>query len=88
MRLLEFVPGPDMRPEASDSIREFCDVRLGKEVVRAKDTPGFIGNRIGVYWSFVAMSEALALGLTVEEADAVVGPPMGIPKTGIFGSWT
>ena len=85
MRLLEFMPAPDMRPEASDSIREFCDVRLGKEVVRAKDTPGFIGNRVGIYWSCVAMSEALALGLTVEEADAVVGPPMGIPKTGIFG---
>lgn len=85
MRLLEFVPGPNTRSEVSDSIREFCDVRLGKEVVRAQDTPGFIGNRIGIYWSYVAMSEAIALGLTVEEADAVVGPPMGIPKTGIFG---
>ena len=85
MRLLEFVPGPNTRSGASDSIREFCDVRLGKEVVRAKDTPGFIGNRIGIYWSYVAMSEAIALELTVEEADAVVGPPMGIPKTGIFG---
>ena len=85
MRLLELVPGPNTRSEVSDSIREFCDVRLGKEVVRAKDTPGFIGNRIGIYWSYVAMSEAIALGLTVEEADAVVGPPMGIPKTGIFG---
>lgn len=85
MRLLEFVAGPETRPEAADALRDFCDVHLGKEVVPAKDTPGFIGNRIGIYWYYVAMSEALALGLTVEEADAVVGPPMGIPKTGIFG---
>ena len=85
MRLLELVAGPQTRPEVSDALCEFCDVRLGKEVVRAKDTPGFIGNRIGIYWYYVAMSEAIALGLTVEEADAVIGPPMGIPKTGIFG---
>ena len=85
MRLLEFVAGPQTRPEVSESLSEFCDVRLGKDVVPAKDTPGFIGNRIGIYWYYVAMSEAIALGLTVEEADAVVGPPMGIPKTGIFG---
>jgi len=85
MRLLEFVTGPATRPAVSDALREFCDVRLGKDVVPAKDTPGFIGNRIGIYWYYVAMSEAITLGLTVEEADAIVGPPMGIPKTGIFG---
>ena len=85
MRLLEFVTGPTTRPEVSDALWKFCDVRLGKDVVPAKDTPGFIGNRIGIYWYYVAMSEAIALGLTVEEADAIVGPPMGIPKTGIFG---
>ena len=56
-----------------------------KGVVIARDTPGFIANRIGVYWSYVAMSEALQQGLTVEEADSIVGRPMGIPKTGIFG---
>ena len=85
MRLLEFVAGPHTRPEAAEALCKFCDVRLGKEVVRAKDTPGFIGNRIGIYWYYLAMSEAIALGLTVEEADSVIGPPMGIPKTGIFG---
>ncbi len=85
MRLLELVSGPSTRPEVSDALRAFCEVHLGKEVVPAKDTPGFIGNRIGIYWYYVAMSEAIELGLTVEEADAIVGPPMGIPKTGIFG---
>jgi 3-hydroxyacyl-CoA dehydrogenase len=85
MRLLELVGGPKTRPEALAELQQFCDRRLGKEVVIAKDTPGFIANRIGVYWSYVAMSEALKQGLTVEEADSIVGRPMGIPKTGIFG---
>ena len=85
MRLLELVLGPATRSEVAGALQEFCDVHLGKEVVPAKDTPGFIGNRIGIYWYYVAMSAAIELGLTVEEADAVVGPPMGIPKTGIFG---
>jgi 3-hydroxyacyl-CoA dehydrogenase len=85
MRLLELVGGPETDPAAIAALRSFCDIRLGKEVVDARDTPGFIGNRIGIYWYYVAMSEAMALGLSVEEADAVVGPPMGIPKTGIFG---
>ena len=85
MRLLELVGGPDTRADALDSLREFADRRLGKDVVRAKDTPGFIANRIGIYWSMVAMGEALRLGLSVEEADSIVGRPMGVPKTGIFG---
>ena len=85
MRLLEIVAGPQTRPEAIAALRQFGDVALGKEVVDCKDTPGFIANRIGIYWSYVAMSEALRLGLTVEEADSIVGRPMGIPKTGIFG---
>jgi len=85
MRLLEVVGGAGTRPEALRALTAFGDVALGKEVVPCKDTPGFIANRIGIYWSYVAMSEALKLGLTVEEADAIVGRPMGIPKTGIFG---
>ena len=85
MRLLEMVAGPATRPEAVDAIRQFCDVRLGKGVVTCRDTPGFIANRIGTYWLQTAVNEAIDLGLTVEEADAVVGRPMGIPKTGVFG---
>jgi 3-hydroxyacyl-CoA dehydrogenase len=58
---------------------------LGKSVVHCKDSPGFIANRLGVYWLQTGVIEAIDLGLTVEEADAVIGKPMGIPKTGVFG---
>ncbi len=85
MRLLEVVAGEHTRAAALETLERFGDEVLGKEVVRCKDTPGFIANRIGILWSYVAMAEAMKLGLTVEEADAIVGRPMGIPKTGIFG---
>ena len=85
MRLFELVAGERTRPEAVETLRAFGDVRLGKAVVDCKDTPGFIANRIGIYWSYLAMSGAYDFGLTVEEADSIVGRPMGVPKTGIFG---
>jgi 3-hydroxyacyl-CoA dehydrogenase len=85
MRLLELVRGVPTRPEAAAAVRDFADRRLGKAVVDCNDTPGFIGNRIGTYWMAVAMNEAIALGLDVEDADAVMGKPFGIPSTGIFG---
>ncbi len=85
MRLLEVVKGENTRDDAFDAIRSFCDHQLGKGVVTCNDTPGFIGNRIGVFWMQCAVNEAMSLGLTVEEADAVGGKPMGIPKTGVFG---
>ncbi|HEM47195.1 MAG TPA: 3-hydroxyacyl-CoA dehydrogenase, partial [Alphaproteobacteria bacterium] len=85
MRLLELVVGPETGAEAVAAIRDFADYRLGKSVVDAKDTPGFIANRLGVFWMETAIAEALEGGLTVEEADAVMGRPMGIPKTGVFG---
>jgi 3-hydroxyacyl-CoA dehydrogenase len=85
MRLLELVSGPKTRADAIESIRNFCDHRLGKGVVEAKDTPGFIANRVGAFWIEAAISGALEGGLTVEEADAIMGRPMGIPKTGVFG---
>ena len=84
MRLLEIVAGPDTRPDAVAALAQLCDVRLGKGVVRCKDTPGFIANRIGTYWITCAIDEAIARGLQVEEADAV-HRPMGVPKTGVFG---
>ena len=58
---------------------------LEKGLFICKDTPGFLGNRVGVYAMQVAMTEAFKIGLTIEEADAVFGRPMGIPKTGVFG---
>ena len=85
MRLLEIVQGPRTRPEAVATLADFADRGLGKSVVRCKDTPGFIANRIGSYWMQAAFAEAFEMGLPVEEADAVLGRPLGIPKTGIFG---
>lgn len=85
LRLLELVPGAKTERGKLEAIRDFCDVHLGKGVVVAKDTPGFIGNRIGIYWIQTGINAALDLGLTVEEADAALGKPMGAPKTGVFG---
>ena len=85
MRLLEVVRGPRTRPDIVERLREFADRRLGKGVVECKDTPGFIANRIGVYWLQCAVVEAMRAGLSVEQADAVLGPAVGIPKTGVFG---
>ncbi|HUR42853.1 MAG TPA: 3-hydroxyacyl-CoA dehydrogenase NAD-binding domain-containing protein, partial [Aestuariivirga sp.] len=85
MRLLEVVSGRETRPEVIRTITAFADEKLGKAVVKAKDTPGFIANRIGVFWMQAAVSAARELGLTVEEVDAVMGRPIGAPKTGIFG---
>ncbi|MEE8122905.1 MAG: 3-hydroxyacyl-CoA dehydrogenase/enoyl-CoA hydratase family protein [Alphaproteobacteria bacterium] len=85
MRLLELVGGPKTRRDAVDAVRRFADERLGKGVVMCHDTPSFIANRIGSYWIRCAVVEALDRGLTVEEADALMGRPLGIPKTGVFG---
>ena len=85
MRLLELVAGPATRPEAVETVRSFADRRLGKGVVLAKDTPGFIANRIGSFWLMTAIREAVAQGIAIEEADAVLGTPVGVPKSGVFG---
>jgi 3-hydroxyacyl-CoA dehydrogenase len=82
MRLLEIV-GAQGAP--FDALRAFADVKLGKTVVDCHDTPGFIANRIGTYWIQSAVVLAIELGLEVEEADAIMGKPMGFPSTGIFG---
>ena len=85
MRLLEIVAGPDSDAAVVEKVQAFADVAMGKTVVRAKDTPGFIANRIGTYWIQLGINNAMDLVLTVEEADAIAGKPMGVPKTGIFG---
>ena len=85
MRLLELVTGPATDPALAARIAQFCDVTLGKNVVRCKDTPGFIANRIGTLWLQLGVIEAIEQGVTVEAADAVIGKPFGIPKTGVFG---
>ncbi|MBJ27012.1 MAG: 3-hydroxyacyl-CoA dehydrogenase [Alphaproteobacteria bacterium] len=85
MRLLEIVSPEKTNPEVTQTIREFVDISLGKGVVPCKDTPGFIANRIGTYWIQKATIEALNSKISVEEADAILSQPLGIPKTGIFG---
>ncbi|OYY22731.1 MAG: 3-hydroxyacyl-CoA dehydrogenase, partial [Azorhizobium sp. 35-67-15] len=85
MRLLEIVAGPHTDPATVAKVSAFADVKLGKTVVTCKDTPGFIANRLGTFWLNLAVGEAIETGLKVEEADAVMGRPFGIPKTGIFG---
>ena len=85
MRLMELVSGPHTAEDVTGRIRAFCDIRLGKGVVLCNDTPGFVANRIGTFWVQLAVNEAVTRGLSVEEADAIVGSPMGIPKTGVFG---
>lgn len=85
MKLLEVVPSPSFDKGRFTAFNDFADRVLGKHVVPAKDTPGFLANRIGVYWMTAALLDAIKLGIRVEEADAVMGKPLGFPKTGIFG---
>ncbi|MEN8261481.1 MAG: 3-hydroxyacyl-CoA dehydrogenase NAD-binding domain-containing protein, partial [Pseudomonadota bacterium] len=85
MRLLELVAGDRTRPEILQGLRTFADIKLGKGVVDCKDTPGFIGNRIGIFWLQCAVTAAVSNGITVEQADTVMSAPVGIPKTGVFG---
>tara|TARA_Y100000817_G_scaffold217310_1_gene171106 strand:- start:2461 stop:4251 length:1791 start_codon:yes stop_codon:yes gene_type:complete len=85
MDLLEIVKSPNNNIEKINDLKKFCEEDLGKGTIICNDTPGFLGNRIGVYAMQVAMTEAFKMKLSIEEADAVFGRPMGIPKTGVFG---
>lgn len=84
MRLLEMVPCQYTDPDVYANVTKLLSKRLGKGIVFAKDTPNFIGNRIGVYVIYSAFKHLIDMGLTVEEADAGVGPAVGFPKTAIF----
>ncbi len=85
LRLLEVVAGEHTRADAVEAVTRFADFSLGKTIVPCKDTPGFIANRIGIYWLQCGVIRAMDEGLSIEEADAVMGRPAGIPKTGVFG---
>jgi 3-hydroxyacyl-CoA dehydrogenase len=85
MRLLELVEGEETEPEVMRVLADYNDRMLGKGVVECADTPGFLGNRVGVYAMQAAIHEAVELGIDIEDADAIFGRPMGIPKTGAFG---
>ena len=85
MRLLEIVTGPKTDKAVVAKVSAFADVALGKSIVICNDSPGFIANRLGVYWMQMAVIEAIDGKLSIEEADAVMGRPFGVPKTGVFG---
>jgi 3-hydroxyacyl-CoA dehydrogenase len=84
MRLLEIIPTPDADPAAIDAISHFCDVRLGKGVVVAKDTPNFIANRIGTFSVLNVMRLMQEMDLSIEEVDALTGQAVGWPKSATF----
>ena len=84
MGLLEIVKNKGNDIKKIDYLKNFCEKILGKGVIVCGDTPGFLGNRIGVYAMQVALTEAIKMKLSVEEADSIFGRPMGIPKTGVF----
>ena len=85
MGLLEIVKNENNDLDKINSLKKFCETELGKGAIICNDTPGFLGNRVGVFAMQIAMTEAFKMKLTIEEADAIFGRPMGIPKTGIFG---
>ncbi|HEY2462029.1 MAG TPA: 3-hydroxyacyl-CoA dehydrogenase NAD-binding domain-containing protein [Candidatus Acidoferrum sp.] len=84
LKLVELIPGPKTSSEVIDSLSEFCDRRLGKGVVLAKDTPNFIANRIGTFSMLNALRLMGTLGMTIEEVDACTGPAIGQPKSATF----
>ena len=84
MRLMEIIPGEDTLPELLRFVAEYGEKILGKGIVWAKDTPNFVGNRIGVQGIVKAMQLMREEGLTIPAVDAVFGPVMGRPKTAMF----
>lgn len=86
MRLVELVTGPETAATLAARITAFLDQGMGKRVIPCQDRPGFIANRLGVYWMQVALQEAIAMKLSVEEADAIMRV-CGFPGTGVFGLW-
>jgi 3-hydroxyacyl-CoA dehydrogenase len=84
LKLVELIPGPKTSPEVIEVLSEFCDRRLGKGVVIAKDTPNFIANRVGTFSMLNALRLMGTLGMTIEEVDACTGPAIGQPKSATF----
>ena len=85
LKLLEVVKSNNTNSVILKHIINFCDNYLGKTVIETKDTAGFIGNRIGIFWIERALVEAINYGLTIEEADAIIMSVFNVPKTGVFG---
>ena len=84
LKLVEVIPGPKTSREVIETLSDFCDKRIGKGVVIAKDSPNFIANRIGTFSMLNALRLMGTLGMTVEEVDACTGPAVGWPKSATF----
>ena len=84
LKLFEVVPGPKCRPEVTDFLMQYGERFLGKTSVLAKDTPAFIGNRIGVFGIASLFHTVKEMGLTIEEVDKLTGPVIGRPKSATF----
>jgi 3-hydroxyacyl-CoA dehydrogenase len=84
LKLVELIPGGKTSREVLETLSEFCDRRLGKGVVVAKDTPNFIANRIGTFSMLNVLRLMSTLGMTIEEVDACTGPIAGQPKSATF----
>jgi 3-hydroxyacyl-CoA dehydrogenase len=84
MRLLELISTPEVDPAAMEAIAKFADVHLGKGIVRAKDTPNFIGNRIGTFSVLNVMRLMQEMDLSIEDVDALTGTAVGWPKSATF----
>jgi 3-hydroxyacyl-CoA dehydrogenase len=86
MRLLELVPNKDTLPEVLEFMADFGRFRLGKGIVYGKDTPNFVGNRIGVYGIMATIRAMMEMDYQVDEVDAITGPALGRPKSAAFGT--
>ncbi|MET2984039.1 3-hydroxyacyl-CoA dehydrogenase/enoyl-CoA hydratase family protein [Aureibaculum conchae] len=84
LQLFEVVPGPDCKQEVTDFLMNYGEKFLGKTSVLAKDTPAFIGNRIGIFGIMSLFHQVKELDLTVEEVDKLTGPVIGRPKSATF----
>src|SRR5207237_10587234 len=84
MRLLELIPTPDSDRAAMEAIAHFCDLRLGKGIVWAKDTPNLIANRIGTFSVLNVMRVMQEMDLSIEDVDALTGDAVGWPKSATF----
>ena len=84
LKLFEVVPGPKCSQEVTDFLMMYGDKFLGKTAVLAKDTPAFIGNRIGIFGIMSLFHDVKEMGLTIEEVDKLTGPVIGRPKSATF----
>lgn len=84
LHLVEMIPGPATSPEVLETVAAFCDLRLGKGVVRCKDTPNFIANRIGGFFGATVQKLTVEQDLTIEEVDVLTGQLIGLPKSASY----